>query len=66
MAGMKTFKQTTYVYCRTIIVDMKDKKKDYTVHLLHTVYVQYFTEAIIELFKVNACLNLRINLDSKI
>ena len=31
----------------------------------HTVYVQYFTEAIIELVKVNAFLILQINPDSK-
>ena len=33
---------------------------------LDTVYVEYFTNAIIELIKVNEFLILRINLDSKI
>ena len=34
--------------------------------MAYTVYVEYFTKAIIELIKVNVLLILLINLDSKI
>ena len=35
-------------------------------YVLDTVYIEYFTQTIIELVKVNTFLVLQINLDSKI